>query len=103
MARLPLWDRDSKRSTNGRSGLGRASSSALVPRGLAVFGLIGGPLVILAGTAVIFDLIEAGGPVQGLLTIPEAFWELSIGIYLIARGFKPTSAVLAGTRDAPLS
>jgi hypothetical protein len=78
-------------------------TSGLVPRGLAVFGLIGGPLVILAGTAVIFDLIEAGGPVQGLLTIPEAFWELSIGIYLIARGFKPTSAVLAGTRDAPLS
>jgi hypothetical protein len=76
--------------------------SGLVPRGLAMFGLIGGPLVILAGTAVIFDLIEAGGPVQGLMTIPEAFWELSIGIYLIAKGFKPTSPVLAGTRAAPL-
>jgi Domain of unknown function (DUF4386) len=36
-------------------------TSGLVPRGLAMFGLIGGPLVILAGIGVIFDVIEAGG------------------------------------------
>jgi Domain of unknown function (DUF4386) len=76
--------------------------SGLVPRGLAMFGLIGGPLVIIAGTLVIFDAIEAGGPVQALMTVPEAFWELSIGIYLIVKGYKTSSPVLAGPGEAEL-
>ena len=74
--------------------------SELVPRGLAIFGLIGGPLVLLTGTLVILNVIKAGGPVQGLLTIPEGFWELSIGIYLIVKGYRPSSPVFAGTMEA---
>jgi Domain of unknown function (DUF4386) len=35
--------------------------SALVSRGMAVLGLIGGPLNTASGTAVLFGLIEAGG------------------------------------------
>jgi hypothetical protein len=70
-------------------------TSGLVPRGLAVFGLIGGPLLMLAGILVIFDVIEASGPIQGLMTIPEAFWELSLGIYLVWKGFRASSPVLA--------
>jgi hypothetical protein len=71
-------------------------TSGLMPRGLAVVGLIGGPLIILAGTLVIFDVIGAGGPVQALMTLPEAFWELSIGVYLIAKGYRTSSPALAG-------
>src|ERR687892_581861 len=70
--------------------------SGLVPRWMAMFGLVGGPLVILAGILVMFDVIEAGGPIDGLMTIPEAFWELSLGIYLVAKGFRLDSPVLAG-------
>jgi len=79
--------------------------SELVPRGLAIFGLIGGPLIIIAGILVMFDVIEGGGPVQGLMTIPEAFWELSIGIYLVVKGFRPSSPVLRdqGTQFAPVA
>jgi len=77
--------------------------SALVPRGLALFGLIGGPLLILAAVGVLFDVIEAGGPVQGLMTLPEAFWELSIGIYLIVKGYRSSSPALAGTTPAALA
>ena len=69
--------------------------SELVPRGLAIFGLIGGPLLIIAAVLVLFDVIEASGPVQALMTIPEAFWELSLGIYLVVKGFRPSSAVLS--------
>ena len=29
------------------------------------------------------------------MTIPEAFWELSIGIYLIVKGYRTSSPVLA--------
>jgi hypothetical protein len=35
--------------------------SALVPRAMAVLGLIGGPLNTASGTAVLFGVIEAGG------------------------------------------
>ena len=31
----------------------------------------------------------AVSPVQGIATIPEFLWELSLGIYLTVRGFRP--------------
>jgi hypothetical protein len=69
--------------------------SGLVPRRMAMFGLVGGPLVILAGILVAFDVIEGGKAVQGLMSLPEAIWELSLGIYLIARGYRQDAPVLA--------
>jgi hypothetical protein len=62
----------------------------LVPRGMAMLGLIGGPLIVLSGTAVLFGLIDAGSTAQTLASMPEFFWELSFGIYLIVKGFKPS-------------
>lgn len=62
--------------------------SGLMPRGLAMLGLIGGPLVILSGIGVLFDLYDAGAGVQGIATIPEIIWELSLGIYPLIWGFK---------------
>lgn len=64
--------------------------SGLVPRRMAVLGLIGGPLIIASGVGVLFDLFEAGGTVQSIATIPEFLWELSLGIYLTVTGFKPS-------------
>jgi hypothetical protein len=69
--------------------------SGLVPRGMAMLGLIGGPLIILSGTLVLFDVIEPGSSVQAIATIPEFFWELLLGIYLIVKGFKP-SPIISG-------
>ncbi|WP_460655362.1 DUF4386 domain-containing protein [Kribbella endophytica] len=63
--------------------------TGLVPRKLAMFGLVGGPLIILSGVAVMFDITDRGGALQALATIPEFIWELSFGIYLIVKGFKP--------------
>jgi Domain of unknown function (DUF4386) len=65
--------------------------SALVPRGMAVLGLISGPLIIVSGIAVLLGVIEEGGVVQGIATIPEIFWELSLGIWPIVRGFNPSA------------
>ncbi len=76
--------------------------SELMPRGLATVGLIGGPLIIIAGVLVIFDVIEPGGSVDGLMTIPEAFWELSIGVYLIVKGYR-TPALAALESPAAVS
>jgi Domain of unknown function (DUF4386) len=70
-------------------------TSGLVPRRMAMLGLIGGPLIIISGVLVIFDVIDAGGAVQGVMTIPEFFWELSLGIYLVVKGFRRDAPILA--------
>ena len=64
--------------------------SGLVPRGMALLGLVGGPLICASGIAVLFDVFKAGSLPQVIATIPEFFWELSLGIYLIVKGFKPS-------------
>jgi len=64
--------------------------SGLVPRGMAVLGLVGGPLICLSGAAIVLGVIDAGSAWQLISTIPEFFWELSLGIYLIVKGFKPS-------------
>ena len=53
-----------------------------------MLGLIGGPLICISGIAVLFDLIGRGSTAQAIATVPEFFWELSLGIYLIVKGFK---------------
>ena len=74
-------------------------TSGLVPPRLALFGLVGGPLIIISGALVILDVIAAGGAVQSVMTIPEFIWELGIGIYLIVKGYRTSSPALAGTRE----
>jgi hypothetical protein len=69
--------------------------SGLVPRRMTWLGLIGGPLIILSGTLVLLNVIEPGSGAQVIATIPEFFWELSLGIYLIVKGFKTSSPLLA--------
>ena len=64
--------------------------SGLVPRGMTYLGLIGGPLIMLSGAAIMLGLIERGGTLQGIATIPEFFWELSLGIYCVVKGFRPS-------------
>jgi hypothetical protein len=64
--------------------------SRLVPRGMAMLGLIGGPLICLSGIAVVMDIIGRGSAAQSIATVPEFAWELSLGIYLTVKGFKPS-------------
>jgi hypothetical protein len=59
----------------------------LVPRAMSILGLIGGPAVLVAGIAVLFGAIEAGSAVQAIATVPEFFWELSLGVWLLVKGF----------------
>jgi hypothetical protein len=68
--------------------------SGLVPRWMAWLGLVGGALNILSGTLVLFDVAEKTGTLQGLATIPEGLWELSLGIYCALKGFRPSSPIL---------
>jgi hypothetical protein len=71
--------------------------SGLVPGAMAMLGVIGGPLIVLSGIAVVFDVFEYAGTGQSIATIPEFLWELSLGIYLTVKGFKPSPSPLVPT------
>lgn len=64
--------------------------SALVPRRMAILGLIGGPLAVASATATLFGLYEQVSVWAATAIIPEFLWELLLGIYLIVKGFKPS-------------
>ena len=68
--------------------------SGLVPRGMAMLGLIGGPLIFISGVLILFGAFKNGSPAANLMALPEIAWEASLGIYLIVKGFKP-SPILA--------
>jgi len=68
--------------------------SELVPRRMALLGLLGGPLLLVSCTAVLFGAFKQTSGVAGLLTVPEFLWELSLGVYLIANGYRTSSPVL---------
>jgi Domain of unknown function (DUF4386) len=70
--------------------------SGLVPRGMAVLGLIGGPLICASGVAVLFDVIQPDSAPLLIASIPEFFWELSLGVYLVVKGFKPSAITTVG-------
>ena len=65
--------------------------TGLVPRAMAMLGLVGGSLLLLSGIAVMLGVIEAGSGAQVLATVPEFFWELSFGLYLTFKGFRPSA------------
>ncbi len=59
-----------------------------------MLGLVGGPLICASGIAVLFDVFEQGSAPQLIATVPEFLWEASLGIYLIAKGFKASAGIL---------
>jgi len=67
--------------------------SALVPPRMALLGLIGGPLLIFSFVMMLIGVYNNGEGPSGLLTLPEAAWELSLGIYCAWKGFRPSSPI----------
>lgn len=74
--------------------------SRLVPRSMAVLGLVGGPLICVAGIAMVFGVLELGSPLQMLASAPEFLWELSLGIWLIVKGFNASPITSAAPETA---
>jgi len=64
--------------------------SGLVPRRMALLGLVGGPLAFVGGVLVLFDALKPMSAGLFALTALEIAWELSITIYAIVKGFRPS-------------
>ena len=56
----------------------------LVPRILPLVGLIGAPLLLASDIAVLFGLWERVSGPSGLLAIPIALWEFSLGVWPVS-------------------
>jgi hypothetical protein len=69
--------------------------SRLVPRVLPMLGFTGGALLVAGDLAVLFGVIGQHAPSSALAALPIAVWEFSLGVYLVAKGFKP-SPILTG-------
>jgi len=74
--------------------------SGLVPRRATWLGLIGGPLIILSGTAVMLTGNHPSSTLhslQSIVTAPEFAWELFLGIYCTIWGFRRDAPILSGS------
>ncbi len=64
--------------------------SRLVPRAIAVLGLVGGPLVLVSSTAVLLGAYEQVSALGGLAAVPVAAWEMCLAAWLLVKGFQPS-------------
>lgn len=64
--------------------------SGLVPRIIPVMGLVGAPLLLASTTATLFGFHGQFSSTALILVIPVALWELSLGFWLVLKGFKPS-------------
>jgi Domain of unknown function (DUF4386) len=64
--------------------------SGLVPRRMAMLGLIGGPMLIVSFVLILFGVYENGSGPAALMAAPEIVWEASLGIYAAWKGFRPS-------------
>lgn len=65
--------------------------SGLVPRVLPLLAFVGAVLLIASDIGTLFSLWGQRSSVAGLLALPIALWEFSLGVYLIVKGFRPVS------------
>jgi hypothetical protein len=75
--------------------------SRLVPRIIPAIGLIGAPLLICTVIATLLGTLKLGSP--ELAALPVAAWELSLGVWLIVKGFgsSPITAARATSSRPP--
>ena len=68
--------------------------SRLVPRIIPIVGLVGAPLIIMSATVTMlggWDQVSIAG---SLCALPIALWELSLGLWLTVKGFRPTTLTI---------
>src|SRR6266700_3179798 len=74
--------------------------SRLVPRGLSLIGIVGGPILLAGYIAVMFGLLGLHAPLAALSAVPVALFEFSLGVWLVVKGFQPSPILSSDTRDA---
>ncbi|MEX5717013.1 DUF4386 domain-containing protein [Geodermatophilus maliterrae] len=75
--------------------------SGLVPRVIPLVGLVGGPLLLASVAGIVFGTHDLDAGLHVIAAAPILFWELSLGVYLVVKGFRSspiTSRAVPSTR-----
>jgi Domain of unknown function (DUF4386) len=61
----------------------------------AVFGLVGGALIVMPAVAVMFGVYEQMSTPGLVVAAPVFAWEVTLAVWLIVKGFGPVSILTA--------
>jgi Domain of unknown function (DUF4386) len=75
--------------------------SGLVPRWMPVLGLVAGPLLLISAIFTLFGVFGQTSGAGAIFGAPIFVWELSFGLYMLIKGFKP-SPITATTEPDPV-
>jgi Domain of unknown function (DUF4386) len=75
--------------------------SGLVGRVIPIFGLVGGPLILVSDTAAILGLWGQTSAPGFLFGFPVIVFELSVGVYLTVKGFRPAAVAAIDGPSVP--
>ena len=77
--------------------------SRLVPRAIPLMGLVGAPLLLISNGLTMFGLNDQFSALSAITLPGIFFWELSLGLYLMVKGFRPSAitADVLGQGDRP--
>ena len=73
--------------------------SGLVGRVIPIFGLVGGPLILVSDTAAILGLWGQTSAFGFLFGFPVIVFELSVGVYLTVKGFRAAGLAALDARS----
>jgi Domain of unknown function (DUF4386) len=76
--------------------------SRLIPRFIAGLGLLGGPLLFVSATAVLFGAYQQVSWPGAVAPLPVFAWELTLAVFLIAKGLRTTQAEAASGQRADM-
>jgi hypothetical protein len=69
--------------------------SRLVPRVIPTVGLLGAPLLLASATATMFGAYDQVSSWSAIAALPVGLWELSLGLWLVIKGFTPSPTTAA--------
>jgi hypothetical protein len=75
--------------------------SGLVPRVIPLVGLIGAPFFLVASIASLLGVNEQTSLWSGITTVPIFLWELSLGLWLVIKGFNPSPITEPANAEVP--
>ncbi|WP_245976871.1 DUF4386 domain-containing protein [Oceanobacillus arenosus] len=62
--------------------------TGLVPKPLAIFGMVTAIMVFISGVLDMFGIVEPASAVKGLTALPVGVYEMSLAVWLIVKGFR---------------
>ncbi len=77
--------------------------SRLVPRIIPALALVGGPLMISSVIGQLLGINEQYSAWSAIALLPIFVWELSLGLWLVFKGFKPSPVVAPAGREQEIA